>query len=361
MCVNHGATGLRSADMEIVAGMSDRLRLGDVAAYARRVEALGVDTLHVPETIHDGLIVATLALQATTRLRVRTSLILAFVRSPMQVALTAWDLQGESGGRFQLGLGTQIRQNIEGRFGVPWTNPVRRMGAYVEAVRACWHSFSTGDPLYVDTADYKLTRLQPFFNPGPLPDGIDAPAIALGGVNEQMCQLGGRAADVFVTHPTNSAPRYLRELCLPNLQIGADEAKRPMPRLICGTPMIVGSDARAIAATRESQRTMFGFLLSTPAYRRSLELYGWPELSAQLRWITRKGEWERLSELVDDNVLDQLIPQGTYDTIGTVLAERFGGLVDSLAVPVQHESDDDRLRGLISELRQIPDRQPSTS
>jgi len=342
--------------MEIVAGMSDRIRLADVAAYAQRVEALGVDTLHVPETIHDGLIVSTLALQATTRLHVRTALILAFVRSPMQVALTAWELQRESGGRFGLGLGTQIRQNIEGRFGVPWTNPVRRMGAYVEAVRACWHSFATGDPLHVDTADYKLTRLQPFFNPGPLPDGIAAPEIALGGVNEEMCQLGGRAADVFVTHPTNSAPRYISDLCLPNMKIGASVANRQVPSLISGTPMIVGVDDAAAAATRESQRTVFGFLLSTPAYRRSLELYGWPELSAQLRWITRKGEWDRLRELIDDDVLDQLIPQGTFDTIAAVLAERFGGLIDGLAVPVQGQEDDDRLRGLINEIRTIPTR-----
>lgn len=340
--------------MEIVAGMSDRVGLDDVAGYARRVEALGVDTLHVPETVHDGLIVATLALQATARIRVRTSLILAFVRSPMQVALTAWDLQGMSGGRFQLGLGTQIRQNIEDRFGVPWTNPVRRMEGYVEALRGCWNSFATGERLYVETPDYRLTRLQPFFNPGPLPAGVTEPPIALGGVNEEMCRLGGRAADIFITHPTNSAPRYLNELCLPALSEGAEQAERAMPVVICGTPMIVGRDSKALATVRESQRRTFGFLLSTPAYRRALELYGWTELSAQLRWITRKGEWDRLAELVDDEVLDQLIPQGTYDELPATIAARFGGLVDGLIVPVGSEADDAPLTAFIDELRRIP-------
>ena len=85
--------------------MSDRVPLSDVAAYARRVEALGYDTLHVPETVHDGLMVSLLALQATTRLRVTSSVILAFVRSPMLVAYTAWDLAQVGEGRFELGLG----------------------------------------------------------------------------------------------------------------------------------------------------------------------------------------------------------------------------------------------------------------
>ena len=342
--------------MEIVAGMNDRLGLGEVAAYARRVEALGVDTLHVPETVHDGLVMSALALQATTRIQVRTSMILAFVRSPMQVALTAWDLQAAGVGRFQLGLGTQIRQNIEGRFGVPWTNPVRRMESYVEAVRGCWHSFATGERLYVDTADYRLTRLQPYFDPGPLPGDLGPPPIALGGVNEEMCRLGGRAADVFVTHPTNSAPRYLAELCLPALADGADHAGRAVPRLICGTPMITGADDAALATQREAQRRMLGFLLSTPAYRRTLELYGWGGLAAQLRWITRKGEWDRLPELVDDEVVDQLVPQATYAELPAVLAERFGGLVDGLILPLDAEPDDATARRLVDAVREIPTR-----
>lgn len=356
-----GGSAARGDDraMEIVAGSSDRLALRDVADYARRVEALGVDTLHVPETVHDGLMVAGLALGATTRLRVRTSLILAFVRSPMQVALTAWDLALASGGRFELGLGTQIRQNIEDRFGVPWTPPIRRMAGYVEAVRAAWHSFATGEPLHVDTPDYRLTRLQPYFNPGPLPAGVAPPPIALGGVGDVACRLAGSAADVFVTHPTNSSPRFLRELCWPQLDAGAATAARRPPRLICGTPMIVGRDRRALARVREVQRRQFGFLLSTPAYRRSLELYGRGELSERLRWVTRKGEWDRLGELVDDEVLDELIPQGTWARLPGVIAERFEGLIDGVIVPVQNHTDDAELARLITRLREILTRRGS--
>ena len=111
--------------MKVVAGMSPTMPLSDVGAYAARVEALGVDALHVPETIHDGLAVSLLALEHTERIDVRTGVIVAFARSPMLVASTAWDLQRFSGGRFGLGLGSQVKGNIEQRFSVAWEPPVR--------------------------------------------------------------------------------------------------------------------------------------------------------------------------------------------------------------------------------------------
>src|SRR5919205_2631725 len=106
--------------MKVYAAMDPQLPLADVPAYGRRVEHLGFDGLHVAETIHDSLALALLALEHTTRITVRTAVTLAFVRSPTLVAYTAWDLSVLSGGRFELGLGTQIKQNIEGRYGMPW-------------------------------------------------------------------------------------------------------------------------------------------------------------------------------------------------------------------------------------------------
>ena len=65
--------------MEIVAGMNPRIPMKDFADYARRIESLGFDSLHVPEMIHDPFVVSGLALAATTHLRVRTGVALAFV------------------------------------------------------------------------------------------------------------------------------------------------------------------------------------------------------------------------------------------------------------------------------------------
>ena len=332
--------------------MSDRIALADVGDFARRVEALGYDTLHVPETVHDGLMVSLLALQATTRLQVTSSVILAFVRSPMLVAYTAWDLAALGGGRFELGLGSQIKQNIEGRYSMPWTEPVGRMREYVEALRAIWHSFATGDPLNYRGEHYRFTRLQPFFNPGDHGHGL--PAIWLGGVNDRICGLGGSHADGFVTHPTNSNPRYLREFCLPRLDAAAGAAGRPRPKVITGSMFVTGRTASDVAASRDHHRAILGFLYTTPAYRRTLELFGWEELGERLQRMTREGAWDHLAALVTDEVLAAIVPQGTWADLPAVVAQWFGGLVDGVMLPVPADpADDEEFGDVVAAVRAV--------
>jgi alkanesulfonate monooxygenase SsuD/methylene tetrahydromethanopterin reductase-like flavin-dependent oxidoreductase (luciferase family) len=191
--------------MKVYSGMDPRLPLRDVAGYARRIEQLGFDGLHVAETIHDSLAVALLALEHTTAMAVRTSITLAFVRSPTLVAYTAWDLAVMSGGRFELGLGSQIKQNIRDRYGMPWSEPRSRMRDYLGALEALFTAFRTGGPLDFRGPSYQLTRLQPYFNPGP-DDGVAPPPVWLGAVNAGMCELAGELASGVVTRspPRNS-------------------------------------------------------------------------------------------------------------------------------------------------------------
>ena len=174
--------------------------------------------------------VALLVAEHTERITVRTSVALAFTRSPTLLAYAAWDISKLSGGRFQLGLGTQIRQNIEDRYGVPFgEDPIGRLRDYVGAVRAAFASFVSGDAPSYESAHYRVTRLQPYFNPGPDGETV-APPIYLGGVQRRACALAGEVADGFVSHPTNSNPRYLRETCLPALAEGARAAGRDLGR-----------------------------------------------------------------------------------------------------------------------------------
>lgn len=317
--------------MFLISGMSDRVPMSEVGAYAKRVEAMGFDILHVPETVHDSMAVSLLALMATDRLRVQTSLTLAFPRSPMLLALQAWDASATGAGRFDLGLATQIRQNIEGRFGVPWSDPLRRMEDYVTVVRAVWRSFTEGSPLNVTTASYTLDRLQPFFDPGPL--AHDPPTILLGGVNRGAIELAGRCADWYVTHPTNSHPRFVGELAMPALDSGVEQARRPdRPRIITASPLITGPDVDAVDRSRQTQRAVLAFLYSTPAYQRTLELFGWPELGPRLRTMTRNGDWASLGALMTDEVLDTVLPTGTWDQLPDILEGWYGGLVDGLLI-----------------------------
>lgn len=342
--------------MLLVSGMSDRIPLSSVGAYAQRVEALGFDILHVPETIHDSMTVSSLALMATDRLRVQTSLTLAFPRSPMLLALQAWDASSVGEGRFDLGLATQIRQNIEGRFGVPWSDPLRRMEDYVTVVRAIWRSFSESLPLKVNTASYTLDRLQPFFNPGPLTH--DPPRILLGGVNRGAIELAGRCADWFVTHPTNSHPRFVRELAMPALDDGAAQAQRSdVPLIITASPLITGPSSDEVDRSRQAQRGVLAFLYSTPAYQRSLELFGWPDLGPRLRNMTRDGDWASLGALMTDEVLDTVLPTGTWDQLPDILEAWYGGLVDGLLLqPPEDPALDSRFRETLRAIGSIEPR-----
>lgn len=332
--------------------MDPSLALAGVAGHARRVEALGFDALHVAEMVNDAFVVSALALEHTERVTVRTSLAVAFVRSPMQVALTAWSLARLGGGRFDLGLGTQIRANVEQRFGVAWADPIDRMADYVAAVRACFAAFSGEDALHHEGPHYRLTRLQPEFNPGPL-DG-PGPPIWLGGVGDRSCRLAGRIADGFVTHPTNSDRRYLTAACLPALAAGRHAAGRTAgtPRVVAGGMVATGRDDAAVASAREERRQRLGFLFSTPAYRRTLELHGWEELGGRLRILARADRWADMAAAIDDDVLDTVVVSARYDDLAAALVERYGDLVDGVLLQVPGDrGDDEAFAAAVADLR----------
>lgn len=338
--------------MKVYTGMDPRIPLRDVAAHACRAEAAGYDGLQVSETIHDSLALALLALEHTERIVVRTSVALAFARSPMLTAYTAWDLARFSGGRFHLGLGTQIKQNIEDRYGMPWSEPAARMREYVTAVRTAFATFRTGDrPAFAGT-HYRLTRMQPYFNPGPDAE-TPAPPIYLGGVNRRMCALAGELADGFVTHPTNSSPRYLTEICLPGLAEGASARELPAPvDLIAGTQVIAGATTAELDAERERQRRLFAFLYSTPAYRRTLELYGWAEMQDRLAHMIRRDQWSDLHAVVTDEVLDTLVPMALYEDLPDLILTRWGSLAQAVTIPLPADpAHDHRVADVVKALQ----------
>lgn len=337
--------------------MDPRLPLSDVVARAVRVEALGYDGLHVAETVHDALAVALLVAEHTERITVRTSVALAFTRSPTLVAYAAWDLAKLSGGRFQLGLGTQIRQNIEDRYAVPFgEDPIGRLGDYVGAVRACFDSFASGEAPAYESAHYRVTRLQPYFNPGPDAETVP-PLVYLGGVQRRACELAGAVADGFVSHPTNSNPLYLREACLPSLAAGAATVGRDLRasrfEIVIGTPVVTGTSAKAVAAEQERQRRLLAFLYSTPAYAPTLELYGWGDVGPRLRALIRHDRWDDLADVLSDEILDTLVPCGTFDDLAGVLLERFSGLGQGIVVnPPADPADDGAFRAVVAAVRE---------
>lgn len=309
-----------------------------VAPAVRRMEALGYDGVHVPETVHDSLLIALLAAQASSTLTVRTAVTVAFPRSPMTMALAARDVADASGGRFELGLGTQVRGNIVGRFGVDWAEPLGRMRDYVGAVRAAWDAFDGGGGIDYRSEHYTLTRLQPYFTPGPI--AHPRIPIHLGGVGAGMCRLAGTVADGLITHPTSALPVVLEEAA-GTARAAAAEAGRTVT-ITASAQYISGADARSAAEAREAKRRSMAFLYSTPAYRGALDALGMGERADRLRAEAKAGDWAAMTDVVDDAMLDALAPQVPYGELPAMLRERYGSLADELVVAPPGDPAEDR-------------------
>ncbi|MEU3270264.1 TIGR03617 family F420-dependent LLM class oxidoreductase [Saccharomonospora sp. NPDC006951] len=343
--------------MELVTTLPADTPLHAVGTRVRRIEALGFDTVHIPETVHDSLSVALLALEHSTSLTVRTSMTLAFPRSPMVIAYAAWDLARFSGGRFQLGLASQVRGNIVGRFSVPWSRPSPWLADYIGALRAIFAAFGTGEPLDYRGSHYRFDRLQPYFNPGPAP--IAPPPIWTGGVNRRMCLAAGAHADGYVSHATNSHPRFLRDTTLPSLAEGAASAGRHDggPRVVVVSFCVTGADRAALDASRELVRRELAFLYSTPAYRPTLAILGHEGLGARLTELVREQRWERLSSVLTDGALSGLVPEGDFTELPGVLHDWYGLLCDGLAIrPPDDPADDARFAAMLESIKDIPAR-----
>lgn len=337
--------------MQVTATMGADVRLRDVGPHAQRVESLGYDTLSVPEATHEGTLTALAALASTTQLRVGTGVLVAFARSPMLAAQAAWDLQDYSAGRFQLGLGTQVKGNIVGRFGMPWSAPAARLRDYVGAVRACFETFQTGTPLDFRSESYTLNRMQPFFNPGPLECG--PPGILMGAVGPLMTRAVGEVGDAMQTHPTNSEPRYLREVTRPRILEGLRRAGREARiELVAGPMIATGPNAEAVAAQRQAARETLVFTLSTPAYWPALKHHGWLEVGERLRDYTRQGRWQEMDGLVPDEIVEAFVPAAPYEEIADLLLEQYADVADRLLFPVPADpAEDAAVQRVIEKLR----------
>ena len=304
-------------------------------AAAVAAEAAGYDGIVLPETKHDVFVSAALAARATERITVQTGIAVALARNPMSVAQLANDLQLVAGGRFQLGLGTQVRAHIERRFGMPWSRPAARMEEFVAAVRAVWDRWATGERLHFTGEFYRHTLMTDFFDPGPNPHGN--PPIILAAVGPLMTAVAGRVADGMLCHSLTS-PDYLRDVSLPTLRAARGGS---LDGFTVSLPVLtaVGGDAAERATAEAAVRRQLAFYASTPAYRPVLDHHGWGALGDRLNRLSRQQAWAEMAAVVPDEVLDCFAVSGTPAGVAAAVSQRFGGLVDRVSfyppVPVE--------------------------
>ena len=327
--------------VRVWASLDLALPLAGVGAAARRAETLGFDGVMAPDVMTDGFLAAQAAIAATREIRVATSAIVAFARSPMVVAVAAWNLQALSGGRFHLGLGPLIRTNIVEKYGMPWSPPAPRMREYVHALRALFHCWQNGTRLDFRGVHYQLTRMQAFVAPPP----IEHPEIPIhmAGIGPNMTAVAGELADALVTHPTNVSARFLRERTRPGLARGAARVwKDPRAVRLFANPLVAtGQDDATVQVELERQRALLATLYSTPSYWPTLELHGWREVGEKLNGLVRANRWQDLATVLTDPMLDELMVTARHDRLAEALRSRYAGLADAivLQLPIGSEAD----------------------
>jgi probable F420-dependent oxidoreductase len=307
------------------------LALEDAGDYTAGLEANGFHGVWIAETQTDPLLALAVSAVRTRTLRLGTGIAIAFARSPMVTAMDAWALQRASGGRLDLGLGTQVRAHVERRFSVPFERPAARIREYVLALRHIWGAFQHEHRLAFKGEFYRFDLLSPFFDPGP----IDEPPIAvyLAAVNARMFRVAGDVADGVVAHPFSTAS-YLREVALPAVGAGIARSERTRSdfQISCPVFTLVRSSPtydRDEAFVREQ----LAFYASTPTYRAVLEHHGWAPVGQELSALARDGRFADLPALVSDDMLEAFVTRAaTYGELGRRLVDRYAGILDRVGL-----------------------------
>ena len=300
------------------------------AHLLREAGASGVFTFEGP---HD--VFTPLALAASVEgLDLMTNVAIAFPRNPIHLAHQANDLQLLAKGRFTLGLGTQVRTQIEKRFGAEFDRPVARMTELVLALRAIFAAWNSGDRLDFRGAYYRHTLMTPTFSPGA--NRYGPPPIYVGALGPRLTRATANVADGLLVMPFGSK-RFLQESTMPAVRDGLAASGRDDAEFAV-VPEIIVSAGDDHSATRR----LLAFYGSTPAYRPVLDVHGWGDLQPELNALSKQGRWEDMGKLIDDDILHTIAACGSPADIAAHIRDRVAGVSDRICIyqpgPIAMES-----------------------
>lgn len=322
----------------------------DARSDFAELERLGYDGAFSFEAKLDPFLPLAVAAEHTSRLRLGTALAIGFARTPMTLAQSAYGLQSISGGRFVLGLGSQVRPHIEKRFSMPWSSPAARMREMVLAIRAIFARWEGEAELEHRGEFYTHTIMIPAFDPGPNPFG--PPPIFTGGVGPLMTAVAGEVADGFFTHPFVTR-KSLLEQTLPALERGLAKSGRTRAdiEVICPTLVVTADGGAEFERVKLAARKHLAFYGSTPAYRPTLACHGWEALHDELNRMSKRGRWDDMAGLVDDEVLETIAVVGPRREIAQRLRTRLAGIADGVSLTHNRAPDPAHWADVVADLR----------
>ncbi len=328
--------------------------LKDLADYGKRMEEMGYDSIVCPEAGHDPFLPLAILAEHTERMKLGTAVAIAFPRSPFVVAQMAWDLQRFSGGRFVLGLGTQVKGHNERRYSTPWPAPPGpRLREYILCLKAIFNTFQTNERPNFKGDWYQFTLISPFFNPGPNPNDLP---IYISAVNKYNCRLVGELCDGIRMHPFNTA-KYTREVIIPNIEEGAKKAGRKLSDIdvVGGGFLVTGKNEEEVERAKAPFKQQIAFYASTRSYHPVLECHGWGDVGMRLYRLSMEGKWAEMANEITDEMLNEFAIVGTYDEIVPKMKERYSGVVNTLGFGYSTitAEQEERLRWIMQELKKL--------
>ncbi|MBP40073.1 MAG: LLM class F420-dependent oxidoreductase [Chloroflexi bacterium] len=321
----------------------DLAKVGDVVKGLEESGYFGVST---QENRFEPFLPHAIAATSTTTLQLRTSIAIAFARSPMAAANAAWDLQAASNGRFTLGLGSQVKGHNVRRFSVPWSAPAPRLREYVQALRAIWACWQDGEKLDYQGQHYQFSLMTPNFTPPPLTCPL--PAVQIAAVGPAMMKVAGEECDGVLLHGF-CTKKYLTDIAVPRLEraLANSGRKREDFEISGGGFIATGEDDEAVQKIFDWVRMRVGFYGSTPSYWPVFEAHGLEDLGHKLNDMSKKGQWDEMTAEVSDDVVRLFAAVGRHDEICEAIEERFGDIVDAV-------SCDGLPKGLVQDIAAIP-------
>ena len=329
--------------------------LANVPAHVRALEALGFDAVTVGETRHNPFLPLVLVAEHTQRMRFGTSVAIAFPRVPHVTANIAWDLSAYSGGRFTLGLGTQVKGHNERRFSVPWAPPGPRLRDYVSCMREIWDSWQHGTRPDYEGEFYQYRLTGPDFNPGPI-EHPDIPVI-ISAVSPFNARLAGEICNGIAVHEFSTF-RYIREVLIPAAREGAASVGRDFSRFAVwgGGFIVTGPTEAAVERARERTRRQIALFASTRSSSGVMKFHQWEDEAERLHRLSIDGAWEALDSVITDEMMDEFCVIARWDELPDKIREKCAGISTQINLPVEPSDLDEgsRFREVIAALKSIP-------
>lgn len=313
-----------------VDAMTSPLPLGQIGELAHRIQNGGFSGLLFTELGRTAYLNAAVASQAAPGLDLSTGVAVAFPRSPFVTAATAWELQEATGGKFRLGLGTQVRRHVVHRYGMSFERPGPRLRDYVLAVKACFAAFRTAKLDYHGEF-YELDYITPQWSPGPI--DVPDPKVDVAAVNPWMLRMAGEVADGVHIHPLGE-PGYLARHVQPGIAQGAAKSGRSPSDIAVIVPAmtVVGDTDEERHNERESVRASLSFYGSTPNYAFIWDEAGFEGTTARIREKQKAGDFSGMAAQITDDHLRVFATESTWDGLADALIDKYAGVATRLVL-----------------------------